>query len=125
MDELKETWVEVVDDDHRPVQSERSRRIRRALRWADAALRAEQHPTGLAPQFTTGDWAALAADAWEHCAGEWHMAGDADRAYLATRRLAVHRPSVHVPKAPSAVAADLAGRPRLSEPAFLAEALGR
>jgi hypothetical protein len=122
--ELKETWVEVVDDDHRPVQSQRARRIRRALRWADAALRAEQHPTGLAPQFTSEDWAALAAGAWEHCAGEWHVAGDADRAYLATRRLAVHRPSVHVPKAPSAEAAVLADRPQLSEPAFLAEALG-
>jgi len=125
VDELDETWVEVVDDDHRPVQSERSRRIRRALRWADAALRAEQRPTGLAPRFTSGDWAALAADAWEHCAGEWHIAGDADRAYLAIRRLAVHRPLVHVPKAPSAGAADLADRPQLSEPAFLAEALGR
>ena len=125
MDELKGTWVEVVDDDHRPVQSERSRRIRRALRWADAALRAEQHPAGLAPQFTSGDWVALAADAWEHCAGEWHVTGDADRAYLATRRLAVHRPSVHVPAAPSAWAADLADRPQLSEPAFLAEASGR
>ena len=125
MDDLKQTWVEVVDDDHRPVQSERSRRIRRALRWADAALRAEQHPIGLATRFTSEDWAAFAADAWEHCAGEWHVAGDADRAYLATRRLAVHRPSVHAPKAPSAEAADLADRPQLSEPAFLAEALGR
>ncbi len=125
VDELTATWVEVVDDDHRPVQSERSRRIRLALRWADAALRAEQHPAGLAPQFTSEDWAAFAADAWEHCAGNWHVAGDADRAYLATRRLAVHRPSVHMPTAPSAGAADLADRPQLSEPAFLAEALGR
>ena len=125
MDELKQTWVEVVDDDHRPVQSERSRRIRRALRWADAALRAEQHPMGLAPRFTSEDWAAFAADAWERCASEWHVAGDADRAYLAIRRLAVHRPSVHVPAAPSAWAAELADRPPLSEPAFLAEALGR
>jgi hypothetical protein len=122
-DELKEAWVEVVDDEHRPVRSERLRRMRRALRWADAALRAEQHPQGLAPQFTSEDWTALAIGAWEHCATEWAETGDRDRAYLATRRIAALTPAVRVPKAPSAWAADLADRPQLREPAFLAEAL--
>jgi hypothetical protein len=124
MDELKQAWVEVVDDEHRPVRSERLRRMRRALRWADAALRAEQQPQGLAPQFTSEDWIALATGAWEHCAAEWAETGDRDRAYLATRRIAALTPAARVPKAPSAWAADLADRPQLREPAFLAEALG-
>ena len=125
MDELKETWVEVVDDEQRPVRSEQLRRTRRALRWADAALRAEQRPQGLAPQFTGQDWTALAASAWEHCRYDWEDTGDSDRAFLATRRHAAISHAAHVPEAPSAWTADLAGRPPLREPAFLAEAIGR
>jgi hypothetical protein len=97
--ELSEGWVEVVDDQDRPVQSMRLHRMRRALRGADAALRAEQAPRGLAPSFAAEDWSALAARAWQDCRCDWLAAGDADRA-------------------------ELAGRPHLRDEAFLAEALG-
>jgi hypothetical protein len=125
MDELKGKWIEVVEDEHRPVQSERLRRARRALRWADAALRAEQRPQGLALQLPGEDWTALAAMAWEHCRYDWEDTGDADRAYLAARRLTILDPSARVPQAPFSWAVELADRPPLQEPAFLAEALGR
>ena len=51
-------WIEVVDDERRPVQGTRLRRVRRALRWADAALRAETRPAGLGPGLTAGQWAS-------------------------------------------------------------------
>jgi hypothetical protein len=125
IDELKGTWVEVVDDEQRPVRSEQLRLMRRALRWADAALRAEQRPRGLAPHLTGQDWAALAATAWERCRYDWDDTGDTDRAFLAAGRLAALNPEASAPEAPSAWAADLAGSPPLQEPAFLAEAIGR
>jgi hypothetical protein len=125
IDELKESWVEVVDDEQRPVRSEQLRRTRRALRWADAALRAEQRPQGLAPQFTGQDWTALAAMAWERCSYDWEDTGDTDRAFLAARRLAVLNPAARVPEPPSAWTADLASPSPLQEPPFLAEAIGR
>jgi len=125
VDELKGMWVEVVGDDQRPVRSEQLRRMRRALRWADAALRAEQHPHGLAPRFTSEDWTALAATAWGRCRDDWDDTGDTDRAFLAGRRLAALSPGARVPKAQSAWAADLAGRGPFQEPAYLAEAIGR
>jgi hypothetical protein len=125
VDELGEAWLEVVDDEHRPVQSTRLRQRRRALRWAGAALRAEQRPQGVAPSFTDADWAALADHAWEQCHRDWEAAGDADRAYLAAMRLAAADPWARVPQAPSAWAATLASRLPLREPAYLAEALGR
>jgi hypothetical protein len=123
-DELSEAWVEVVDDEHRPVQGMRLRRMRRALRWADTALRSEQCPRGLAPQFATADWSALAFRAWERCRADWQAAGDTDRAFLCAVRLAVAGSQAHRPEAPSRWAAELADRPRLRERAFLAEALG-
>jgi hypothetical protein len=97
--ELSEAWVEVVDDPSRPVQSARLRRLRRALRSADAALRAEQAPRGLAPSWAAEDWSALAARAWRDCRCDWLAAGDAGRA-------------------------ELVGRPHLRDEAFLAEAFG-
>jgi hypothetical protein len=106
--ELRDTaWVEVVDDEHRPVRSQRLRHLRLALRWADAALRAELTPGGLAPGLTEEEWAALAASAWERCRRYWDRAGDHARAYLASVRLA-----------------DLAERGSPLDPPFLAEALG-
>ena len=114
-------WVEVVDDEHRPVRSERSRRLRRAMRWADAAVRAQQRPRGLAPGFTGKDWAALAATAWRHCQYNWERAGDTNRAYLAAARLAALDPRSRSPEPPSSWAAQLAALPPLEEPAFLAE----
>ena len=39
LDELGEAWIEVVGEPHRPVRSAKAHLIRRALRWADAALR--------------------------------------------------------------------------------------
>ena len=71
LDELPESWIEVVQDKHWPVRSAKGHRIRRALRWADTALRAERTPAGLAPQSTHEDWAALAATAWERCRRDW------------------------------------------------------
>ena len=50
LDELPESWIEVVQDKLCPVRSAKGHRIRRALRWADTALRAERAPAGLAPQ---------------------------------------------------------------------------
>lgn len=80
LDELGEAWIEVVEGPQRPVRSARGHLTRRALRWADAALRAERAPAGLAPQSTAEDWAALAAIAWDRCRRDWAAAGDLDRA---------------------------------------------
>jgi hypothetical protein len=125
LDELQESWIEVVQDHQRPVRSTKGHRIRRALRWADAALRAERAPAGVASKSDHGDWSALAAAAWERCRRDWDAAGDRDRAYLAARRQAAFDPRACVPPAPSAAAAEIAGQAPLDGPAYLAEALGR
>jgi len=106
LDELPESWIEVVQDTLWPVRSAKGRRIRRALRWADAALRAERAPVGLAPHSAHEGWAALAATAWERCRRDWDAAGDDERAGQAARRQAVPQPSA-------------------DGPAYLAEVLGR
>ena len=80
LDALGDTWLEVFEGPPRAVSSSKAHRIRRALRWADAALRAERAPAGLAPLSTGADWAALAALAWERCRRDWAAAGDPDRA---------------------------------------------
>ncbi|HEX4656138.1 MAG TPA: hypothetical protein VH307_02030 [Streptosporangiaceae bacterium] len=121
--ELTQAWIEVVDDERRPVRGAQLRQRRRAVRWADAALRAEQRPHGLAPRFTGGDWAALADTAWAQCRGDWEGAGDADRAFLAAMRLPAVSTRARIPEAPSAWAATLAGHRPLREPAYLAEVL--
>ncbi|HEY3735545.1 MAG TPA: hypothetical protein VGL63_16675, partial [Streptosporangiaceae bacterium] len=118
-------WVEVVDDESRPVISAQLRHIRRAMRWADVALYAARRSPGL------GDprWAGLAAQAWERCAADWSAGGDPDRAYLAAvRRAAIDPDNADdlddpVPAAPAAWARELAGRPVLTEAGFLAETL--
>lgn len=81
--ELREIWIEVVADKRQPVRSVRGYRSERALRWADAALRAERAPQGLAPRATAADWAALAAVAWDRSRRDWAAAGDGKRAQLA------------------------------------------
>jgi hypothetical protein len=81
--ELPETWVEVVEEGNRPVRSAKAHRIAQALRWADAALRAERAPAGLSPQATNEDWSALAAAAWQRCGRDWAAAGDPGRAAAA------------------------------------------
>jgi hypothetical protein len=106
LDELPESWIEVVQDGLWPVRSAKGHRIRRALRWADAALRAERAPAGLAPHSSREDWTALAATAWDRCRHDWDAAGDADRADQAAGRQAAPQPPV-------------------DGPAYLAEALGR
>jgi hypothetical protein len=106
LDELSESWIEVVQDKLWPVRSAKGHLIRRALRWADAALRAERAPAGLAPRSAHEDWAALAAVAWERCGRDWQAAGDADRAGQAARRQADPPPPA-------------------DGPAYLAEILGR
>ena len=125
LDELQESWIEVVQDQRWLVRSTKRHRIRRALRWADAALRAERAPAGLASQSNKEDWAALAAAAWERCRRDWEAAGDGDRAYMAARRQAAFDPRACVPQAPSATAADIAGQAPIDGPAYLAEVLGR
>jgi hypothetical protein len=124
LDELHEPWIDVVHDRLRPVRSVKGHRIRRALRWADAALRAERSPEGVAPQSAREDWAALAVIAWERCRRDWEAAGDADRAFLAARRLATSDPARSVLEAPSATADELADRAQVPGPACLAETVG-
>ena len=100
LDELDGAWIEVVEGPH-PVRSTKAHLIRRALRWADAALRAERAPAGLAPLSAAGDWAALAAIAWQRCRRDWATAGNSARA------TAQPVPGAQVP-----------------DPAYLAEVLG-
>jgi hypothetical protein len=106
LDELPESWIEVVQDKLWPVRSAKGHPIRRALRWADAALRAERAPAGLAPHSAHEDWIALAATAWDRCRRDWKAGGDAERAGQAARRQTDPPPPV-------------------DGPAYLAEALGR
>jgi hypothetical protein len=80
LDELDGAWIEIVEGPERPVRSAKAHLIRRALRWADAALRAERAPAGIAPQAAAGDWEALAALAWRRCRRDWEAAGDPVRA---------------------------------------------
>ncbi len=124
LDKLLQTWIEVVEGEDRPVRSAKGHLIRRALRWADAARRAERGPVGLAPQAAGEDWAALAAAAWDRCRCDWESAGDTDRAFLAVRRLATLDPRTCLREAPSTTAARLASRAPLAEPSYLAELLG-
>ena len=86
LDELEESWIEVVANNAQPVLSARGYRSRRAQRWADAALRAERAPRGLDPRATADDWAALTAVAWERSHRDWAAARDDRRALLARQR---------------------------------------
>ncbi len=115
-----DTWVEVIDDQTRPVSSTQLHYIRRAMRWADAALGAGRQASGLAD----AEWVRLAARAWGRCAEDWSAARDPDRAYLAAVRRASIRPGAVIPEEPSAWAKELAGRPLLVEEPFLAERAG-
>ena len=122
LDEVPESWIEVVPDKNGPVDSLKEHRTGRARRWADAGLRAERAPAGLDPAATPEDWSALAVAAWELCSLDWAAAGDADRAYLALmRRAAIVETGI--PQAPSQTAAEIAGRVPLAGPAYLAEAM--
>jgi hypothetical protein len=114
-------WVEVVDDATRPVSSSQLHHVRRAMRWAQAALCAGRQVSGLAD----AQWVRLAADAWGRCAEDWSAARDPDRAYLAAVRRAAICPGVATPVEPSAWAKEVAGRPLLVEEPFLAERAGR
>jgi hypothetical protein len=98
--------------------------LRLALRWADAALRAEVSPGGLAAGLSGEEWARLAARAWERCRLYWDHAGDPARAYLAAKRLAALGSAAPLATAPSPWAAALGERNAPREPPFLAEAIG-
>jgi hypothetical protein len=124
LDELPESWIELVQDKAWPARSANGYRVRRALRWADAALRAERAPAGLDPAATREDWSALAAAAWGRCRLDWAAAGDVERAYLAAKRQAAFDSRTCVPRAPSATAAEIARQAPLAGPAYLAEAVG-
>ncbi len=113
-------WVEIVDDETRPVSSAQLHHIRRAMRWAETALSAGRQVFGLAD----AEWVRLAADAWGHCAEDWSVARDPDRAYLAAVRRAAICPGAAIPEEPSAWAKEVAGRPLLVEEPFLAERAG-
>lgn len=116
----REAWVEVVADAKRPVFSSQLHHIRRAMRWADAALAAGRQRFGLAD----AEWTRLAADAWARCAEEWSAAGDQDRAYLAATHRAAVCPGLGNPvEPPSGWAKELASRPLLAEAPFLAESV--
>jgi hypothetical protein len=113
-------WVEIVDDEARPVSSSKLHHIRRAMRWAETALAAGRQVSGPAE----AEWVELAAHAWERCAEDWSAACDPDRAYLAAVRRAAICPGVVTPEEPSVWAKELAGRPLLVEKPFLAERTG-
>jgi hypothetical protein len=100
--------AEVVSDIRRPVYGVRLRRIRQALRWADAALRAESRPKGLAPELSGEQWIRLAELAWDRCHAEWSAVGDTVRANLAAVR------GTRLGDAPDGTLAHLA-RPFLAE----------
>jgi len=110
-------WVEVVDDETRPVSSGQRHHIRRAMRWSQTALAAARQACGLAD----ADWVRLAAGAWRRCAEDWSMARDPDCAYLAAVRRAAICPGAAIPEEPSAWAKEIAARPLLVEEPFLAE----
>jgi hypothetical protein len=113
-----EAWVEIVDDESRPVYSGKLRHIRRAMRWADTALSAGRQTFRLAD----AEWVKVAAVAWGRCAEEWAAAGDRDRAYLAAAREAAMYPGVEARSEPrSPWAKELASRPLVTEEPFLAE----
>jgi hypothetical protein len=124
LDELPEGWIEVGPAAPWPVRGAKARRIRRALRWADAALRAERAPAALALASARGDWTALAAAAWERCSRDWATVGDTDRAYLAARRRAAIEPGTRVPRVPSISAAEIVRQAPIDGPAYLAETVG-
>ena len=114
----REAWVEIVHDAGRPVLSSKLHHIRRAMRWADAALGARRQRFGLAD----AGWTRLAAEAWGRSAEEWMAAGDHDRAYLAAAHQAAAHPGLNTrTEAPSGWAKELARRTPLVEEPFLAE----
>lgn len=92
----REAWVEIVDDPDRPVVSAKLRHMRRAMRWADAALSAGRQTSRLAD----AEWTRLTAAAWGRCAEEWAAAGDRDRAYLAAALEVARYPGVEVRSEP-------------------------
>jgi len=111
------TWVEIVDDERRPVLSPQLRRTHRAMRWADAALAAKRQSFGLADT----EWARVEALAWRRCADDWSAVGDLDRAHLAAIHETSAYPGVPVPPPPSRWASTVAHRSPLVEEPFLAE----
>jgi hypothetical protein len=113
LDEVQDSWIEVVKNKYQPVRSTKGHRIKRALRWADAALRAERAPAGLARPAACEDWADLAAVAWEQCWRDWVAAADTRRADLAAQRQA------------ALDSQPCASQPPPGGPACLAEVLGR
>lgn len=116
----REAWVEVAGEAKRPVFSSQLHHIRRAMRWADAALAAGRQRFGLAD----AEWTRLAAEAWARCAEEWSAAGDQDRAYLAATHQAAVCPGLGDPvEPPSGWAKELASHPLLAEAPFLAESV--
>lgn len=117
---LDRFWLEVADDPGRPVLSAQLRHMRRAMRWADAALCAGRRPPGLPEAERT----RLAGEAWARCSQDWLAARDYDRAYLAAERASRFGVDIEVGAPPSDWAKDLAGRFALPEAPFLAEIMG-
>jgi len=78
--------LEIVEDGHVPVAGTSLARRRAALRYGDAALRAERRPTPLHPTWSASDWASEAARLWRESAAAWDDAGEEERARQAERR---------------------------------------
>ena len=114
----REAWVEIVADASRPVFSSKMHHMRRAMRWADAALAAGRQRYGLAD----AEWTRAAAVAWGRAAEEWTAADDCDRAYLATAHQSVVYSGTETPAdPPSRLGQGIGPRPPLVEEPFLAE----
>lgn len=124
LDELEESWIDVVANKSQPVLSAWGYRARRAQRWADAALRAERAPRGLAPCATADDWAALAAAAWERSRRDWAAVGDDRRALLARQRRDAFELARYAPPGPPAISSGGSEPAPPDGPACLAELLG-
>jgi len=80
------TALEVVADRDRPVQSRALRHARRALRLANAALRAERRPHALHPGWDETGWSQHARNLWMRAGEQWSAADDTARAALAFAR---------------------------------------
>jgi len=78
--------LEVVAGPDEPVGSTRMASRRRALRFADAALRAQRHPSALHPEWDEARWSELAATFWQQSAAAWRDAGDQTLASQADER---------------------------------------
>ena len=87
----RDLYLEIVDDEERPVAGPNLRHLRRAIRYGTSALRIERRARLLHPGWDEEDWSHKAALYWQATATEWAASGDAPRAAIA-RALAGDHP---------------------------------